>query len=177
MVNGGMRNGSASPLPPFIIPPFIIPPFLHLAMLPTTGRLLGIDWGERRIGLALSDESQTLASPLETLTRRRGKRFPMTRFLELVAQHQPVGIVVGLPLSPEGGESDSSTAARELADLVARRTSLPVELSDERLTTSRTLKLIREQSGSTRGRKEEVDAMAASVLLQGCLNARRGGAT
>ena len=148
-----------------------------MTSLPRTGRLLAIDWGELRIGLALSDESQTLASPLETLTRRRGKRFPMTRFLELVTQHQPVGIVVGLPLSLEGGESESSTAARELAELVGRRTSLPVELSDERLTTARTLKLIREQRGSTRGRKEEVDAMAASVLLQGCLDARKGGAT
>jgi putative pre-16S rRNA nuclease len=101
----------------------------------------------------------------------------MARFLELVSLHRPVGIVVGLPLSPEGDESDSSAAARELAELVARRTSLPVELSDERLTTVRTLKLIREQSGSTRGRKEAVDAMAASVLLQGCLDARKGGVT
>ena len=148
-----------------------------MTILPRTGRLLAIDWGELRIGLALSDESQTLASPLETLTRRRGKRFPMARFLELVTQHQPVGIVVGLPLSPEGGESESSTAARELAELVANRTSLPVELSDERLTTARTLKLIREQGGSTRGRKEDIDAMAASVLLQGCLDARKGGVT
>ena len=145
--------------------------------LPTTGRLLAIDWGELRIGLALSDETQTLASPLETLTRRQGKRFPMTRFLELVSRHQPVGIVVGLPLSLEGGESESTASARELAELVARRTGLPVELSDERLTTARTLKLIREQSGSTRGRKESVDAMAASVLLQNCLDARNGGAT
>ncbi len=138
---------------------------------------MAIDWGELRIGLALSDETQTLASPLETLTRRRGKRFPMARLLELVSQHHPVGIVVGLPLSLEGGESDSSASARELADLVARRTSLPVELSDERLTTARTLQVIREQGGSTRGRKAEVDAMAASVLLQGCLDARKGGAT
>jgi putative Holliday junction resolvase len=146
-------------------------------MLPTTGRLMAIDWGEVRIGLALSDETQTLASPLETLTRRRGKRFPMARLLELVGQHHPVGIVVGLPLSPEGNESDSSSKARELADLVARRTSLPVELRDERLTTARTLQVIREQGGSTRGRRAEVDAMAASVLLQGCLDARKGGAT
>jgi putative Holliday junction resolvase len=148
-----------------------------MTSLPSTGRLMAIDWGELRIGLALSDETQTLASPLETLTRRRGKRFPMARFLELVGQHQPVGIVVGLPLSPEGGESESTASARELAELVARRTSLPVELSDERLTTARTLKVIREQGGSTRGRKEEVDAMAASVLLQNCLDARKGGAT
>ena len=63
-------------------------------MLPHVGRLLGVDWGDLRIGLALSDESQVLASPLETLVRRSGKRFPMPRLLELVAEHRPVGVVV-----------------------------------------------------------------------------------
>ncbi|HEY9504941.1 MAG TPA: RuvX/YqgF family protein, partial [Gemmatimonadales bacterium] len=72
--------------------------------LPTSGRLLGLDWGEVRIGLALSDETQTLATPLETLVRRRGKRFPMARFLELVGGHRPAGVVVGLPLTGEGEE-------------------------------------------------------------------------
>ena len=78
--------------------------------LPSIGRLLAIDWGEIRIGLALSDESQTLASPLETLTRRAGKRFPMPRLLELVGAHQPVGVVVGLPLTGEGEEKDKRTS-------------------------------------------------------------------
>ena len=78
-----------------------------------------------RIGLALSDETQTLATPLETLVRRAGKRFPMPRLLELVAQHHPVGLVVGLPLTREGEEEESAIAARELAEAVARRTGLP----------------------------------------------------
>ncbi len=143
--------------------------------LPTAGRLLALDWGEIRIGLALSDESQTLASPLQTLTRRAGKRFPMPRFLVLVAEHGPVGLVVGLPLAPSGGESDASRAARELAGAVAARTGLPMELWDERLSTARALAAIREQGGSARGRKGEVDALAAAVLLQHFLDARRGG--
>jgi putative Holliday junction resolvase len=143
--------------------------------IPRTGRILALDWGGIRIGLACSDESQTLASPLETLVRRPGKRFPMPRFLELVADRQPVGLVVGLPLAPEGGESPSSNAARELAHLVGRRTGLPVELWDERMSTARALGTIREQGGSVRGRKAEVDALAASVLLQHYLNARRSG--
>ena len=78
-----------------------------------------MDWGEVRIGLAVSDESQTLASPLETLSRRRGKRFPLARFLELAAEHHPVGLLVGLPLSPAGLEEDSATAARTLADMLS----------------------------------------------------------
>jgi len=142
--------------------------------LPYTGRLFGIDWGQRRIGLARSDESQTLASPMETLVRRDGKRFPMPAFLALIASHQPVGLVIGLPLSLEGEETDSSRAARELAELVGRRTGLPTDLWDERMSTARALGAIREQDGSTRGRREEVDALAACVLLQHYLDARRG---
>jgi putative Holliday junction resolvase len=142
-------------------------------MLPLQGRLLAVDWGDRRIGLALSDESQVLASPLETLSRRPGKRFPMPRFLELVAEHRPVGVVVGLPLTGEGAEEASAVAARELAALIERRTGLPLELWDERMSTARALSAIREQGGSTRGRREEVDALAAAVVLQGFLEARR----
>jgi putative Holliday junction resolvase len=142
-------------------------------MIPQAGRILGIDWGEIRIGLALSDETQTLARPLETLLRRAGKRFPMARFLELTALHQPTGIVVGLPLSSEGGESSSAAAARQMADAIARRSGLPLELWDERMSTARALGAIREQGGSTRGRKAEVDALAAAVLLQHFLDARK----
>ena len=145
-------------------------------MIPPQGRVLGIDWGEIRIGLALSDELQMLASPLETLVRRRGKRFPMPRLLELVAAHSPVGVVVGLPLTPAGDEGPSAAEARAVATLVEGRTGLPVELQDERLSTARALRLVREQEGSTRGRREDVDALAAAVLLQGFLDARRAGA-
>lgn len=141
--------------------------------LPSTGRLLAIDWGEVRLGLALSDETQTLATPLETLVRRAGKRLPLTRFLELVALHGPVGLVVGLPLTGEGTEETSAAAARALAEEVGRRTGLPVELWDERMSTARALAAIREQGGSTRGRREAVDALAAAVLLQHFLDARR----
>ena len=141
--------------------------------LPFPGRLLAVDWGEVRLGLALSDETQTLASPLETLVRRAGKRFPLARFLDLVETHGPVGILVGLPLTGEGEEGASAEAARELARTLAERTALPLELWDERMSTARALAVIREQGGRTRGRKEEVDALAAAVLLQHFLDARR----
>ena len=140
------------------------------------GRVLGIDWGEVRIGLALSDETQTLASPLDTLVRRAGKRFPMNRLLDLVSTHLPVGLVVGLPLTLEGIEAASAAAAREVATDVSGRTGLPFELWDERMTTARALGAIRAQGGSIRGRKGEVDALAASVLLQHFLDARRNAA-
>jgi putative Holliday junction resolvase len=142
-------------------------------VIPLPGRVMALDWGERRIGLALSDETQLIASPLETLTRRPGKRFPMPRFLALVAEHRPVGIVVGLPLGLDGGEGPSTAAARELATLVGTRTGLPVAFQDERLTSVQVQEAIREMGGSARGRREEVDALAAVVILQNWLDERR----
>jgi putative pre-16S rRNA nuclease len=141
--------------------------------IPRTGRILSLDWGQIRFGVARSDETQFLASPLETLTRRAGKRFPMPRFLELVAEAEAVGIVVGLPLALDGTEGTNAAAARELAGQVGERTKLPVEMFDERFTTATALDAIREVGGSTRGRKGDVDALAASVLLQYFLDMRR----
>jgi len=93
--------------------------------------------------------------------------------LDLITRHAIVGLVVGLPLTPEGDEGDSARQARTLGDLVAGRSGLPVEFWDERMTTARALRSIQEQGGSTRGRKDDVDALAAAVLLQGYLDARR----
>ncbi len=140
----------------------------------TGGRLLAVDWGERRIGLALTDESQQLAQPLTTLTRRPGKRPPVAAILKHAADHQVVGLVVGLPLDEAGEEGASAAAARELALALGRRSGLPVAMQDERMSTARVLRTVREIGGSTRGRKAEVDAMAAALLLQQYLDARRG---
>ena len=141
-----------------------------------TGRLLGVDWGERRIGLALSDESQLLAQPLTTLTRRAGKRFPMARLIALLKERDVAGVVVGLPLAADGSDGDAARQARALAQDIARHSSLPVDLWDERFTTARALQAVREMGGTTKGRKAELDALAATLLLQHYLDARRGSA-
>ncbi|PYO40331.1 MAG: Holliday junction resolvase RuvX [Gemmatimonadetes bacterium] len=138
---------------------------------------MGVDWGERRIGLALSDESRTLAQPLVALTRRAGKRFPMRQLLTLLDRHTVTAVVVGLPLDPEGREGEAAAAARALAADIGRVSGKPVDLWDERLTTSRALRTVREMGGSTKGRKHDVDIMAATLLLQHYLDAKRGGAT
>lgn len=135
---------------------------------------MAVDWGERRIGLALSDESLTLAQPLVALTRRAAKRFPMRQFLTLLDRHTVTSIVVGLPLDPEGTEGKAAASARALAADIARISGKPVDLWDERLTTSRALRAVREMEGSTRGRKGDVDTMAATLLLQHYLDAKRG---
>jgi putative Holliday junction resolvase len=138
------------------------------------GRLLGVDWGERRIGLALSDESQTLAQPLATLTRRSGKRFPMKDLLAELDRHDVAGIVVGLPLEASGAEGAPARAARSLAADIAQRSGRPVELVDERFTTARVRQAVREMGGKTKGRAADVDALAATLLLQHFLDSRRG---
>jgi len=140
------------------------------------GRLLAVDWGERRIGLALSDESRTLAQPLATLTRRTGKRFPMAALQEHLDRHAVTGVIVGLPLDAEGAEGPAAQAARALADDIARKSGLPVALWDERFTTARVLGAVREMGGKTRGREADVDALAATLLLQHYLDAARGSA-
>ena len=150
-----------------------VPPF-HPSSIPAVGRLLAVDWGERRIGLALSDETQTLAQPLATLTRRTGKRFPMQPLLQHLESHDVVGIVVGLPLDESGGEGEPARAARQLAADIARRSGRPVTLWDERFTTARVRRAVREMGGRTKGRAADVDALAATVLLQHYLDGRRG---
>ncbi len=137
-----------------------------------------MDWGERRIGLALSDETQTLAQPLATLTRRAGKRFPMAQLLQQITTHNVVGVIVGLPLDESGAEGDAAHAARALGDDIKRRVGggLEVTMWDERMTTARVLAAVREMGGTTRGRKEDVDAMAAALLLQHYLDTQRGSA-
>jgi putative Holliday junction resolvase len=97
--------------------------------------------------------------------------------LELVAKHSPVGVVVGLPLTAEGEEGASAQGARALAEAIGRRTGLPLDLWDERMSTARALAAIREQGGSVRGRREDVDALAAAVVLQHYLESRRPGST
>ena len=142
-----------------------------------SGRLLAVDWGERRIGLALSDETQTLAQPLTTLTRRAGKRFPMAQLVDLVNRHRVTGIIVGLPLDETGAEGDAAHAARALADDIKGRVGeLEVTMWDERMTTARVLAAVREMGGSTRGRKADLDAMAAALLLQHYMDSKRGTA-
>jgi putative Holliday junction resolvase len=101
----------------------------------------------------------------------------MARLLEHVATQQVVGIVVGLPLDEAGAEGDSARAARALADDIGRRSKLPVALWDERMTTARVKAAVREMGGSTRGRKEDIDALAAALLLQHYLDTQRGGTT
>ena len=101
----------------------------------------------------------------------------MAQLLELIAKHNVVGIVVGLPLDESGAEGEAAHAAKALADDIKKRVGdVPVTMWDERMTTARVLAAVREMGGKTRGRKEDVDAMAAALLLQHYLDSQRGSA-
>lgn len=141
-------------------------------ILPDTGRILAVDPGEKRIGLAISDPSQTLAQPLLTLRRRPGKRFPLRDLKTILDEHSPVGILVGLPISPDGTEARPASEARDTGALIRAKTRLPVHFWDERMTTARARSAIRDLKGRTRGRKQDVDKLAATVLLQTYLDNR-----
>ena len=138
---------------------------------------MGIDFGERRIGLALSDPTATLASPLETLVRRPGKRVPLKALEELARAHDVERLVGGLPLDARGEENDWSRAVRASADELGRRLDVPVEYVDERFTSVAAGRALR-GSGLNRTDREDkgrVDRAAAAIILQRWLDGRRSG--
>ncbi len=143
------------------------------ATLPNSGRLFAIDWGEKRIGVAISDPEQRHAYPLTTLTRRMGRRFPLKRLKSRLAEQAPVGVVFSLPLEASGDEGPTARRARDEGGLLGKKTGLPVIFLDERMTTARALSAIRDLCGSTVGRKGDVDQLAATVLLQTYLDTCR----
>ena len=137
------------------------------------GRLLAIDYGERRVGLAVSDPTGTIASPAGHITRRPGKRPPIAEIVRRAEELEARGFVLGLPLDEHGEETPRSEEVRRIAAEIERRTGLPTTLVDERFTTAAALRAVREMGGSTRGRKGDVDALAATLLLQHALGTAR----
>lgn len=137
-------------------------------------RALGIDFGERRIGLALSDPTGTLASPLETMERRVGKRPPLTRLEEVARRNEVEALVVGLPLDLQGRETEWCAQVRSMGDELGRRLAVPVAYMDERLTSVRAERTIRSLDLPKRRREEKgrVDAAAAALILQAWLDRR-----
>jgi putative Holliday junction resolvase len=133
-------------------------------------RFLGVDYGEKRVGLAIADPIGMIATPAGYIPRRAGKRPPIAEIIRRAESLEARGFVLGLPLDGSGGETEWTAEVRRVGDELGKRTSLPVLYQDERYTTATSLRVIREMEGSTRGRKGDVDAMAAAVLLQHALN-------
>jgi putative Holliday junction resolvase len=136
-------------------------------------RALGIDLGSRRIGVAVSDPTGTLASPHDVVARSGDRSHDHRTLLALAADLGVERIVVGLPLSLDGTIGPAARAVLDEVDELAATTAVPVETYDERLTTVTAERTLREQGRKGRDRRDVVDMVAAAVLLQAWLDGRR----
>lgn len=135
------------------------------------GVRIGVDVGSVRIGVARSDESATLAVPVETVARGAGD---LDRLAELVVEHRAVEVIVGLPLTLSGRAGPAATAVRDFARDLARHVApVPVRLVDERLTTVSATKGLRQAGRTAKSGRSVVDQAAAVVIVQYAVDAER----
>ena len=137
-----------------------------------SGRILALDLGKRRIGLAISDELGITAQGLETLHRTR-LREDLARLKKLAADRNVTLMVMGNPLHMSGDEGRGAEHARDFAGRLEAATGIPVQMWDERLTTVEAQRVLRESGASIEKRAKAVDRLAAVILLESFLEARR----
>ena len=140
-------------------------------------RALGLDLGGRRIGVAVSDRSGAVASPLTVLQRTGSRRTDHERIVALAREEGAEIIVVGLPRSLSGAEGPAAKGARDEVKALASVAEVPVATWDERFTTATAERALRAGGVRGRARREVVDKVAAAVILQSWLDARAAGTT
>lgn len=132
-------------------------------------RVIGLDYGTKRVGVAVSDQTRTIASPYSVVDT--GGAFDVIE--SLVAEEEAELVVVGLPVGLSGNESSSTVGARRFAEQLSARLSVPVELADERFT-SKVAESVLIEAGMTRERRRQIrDKLAATVMLQSYLDSQR----
>jgi putative Holliday junction resolvase len=131
---------------------------------------MGIDFGSKRIGIAVSDANGVLASPRTVLLRTGSIAADHRRIAELVAEEEAVLVVVGLPLALDGTEAIAARGVLAEVAGLEKALDVPVEMYDERLTTASAHRTLAAQNVSSRKRRGEVDKWAAAVILQGYLD-------
>jgi putative holliday junction resolvase len=137
--------------------------------IPAGARLMGLDVGTKTIGLALSDTRRVIATPFETIRRRRFRE-DVARLFALIDNHRVGGLVIGLPLTLGGGDGPRTQSVRQFArNLIALR-DVPVVLWDERLSTAAVTREMIAANLTRKRRAEIVDRVAAAYILQGCLD-------
>lgn len=135
-------------------------------------RIMGLDVGSKTVGVALSDVLHMIASPLETIRRKKFKD-DVVRFREIIRKHEVGGVLLGLPLSMDGTEGPRCQSTRAFADNLNKEVDLPMTFWDERLSTSAVERMLVDAVDMTRKRRSEViDKLAAVYILQGFLDAR-----
>lgn len=135
-------------------------------------RTMGLDVGTRTVGIAVSDALGITAQGLTTL-RRTNLKSDLAEMKRLVAEHEVTRLVVGLPLNMDGSEGPRAQASRAFGEAAARATGLPLEYQDERLTTVAAERVLLEADVSRKKRREVIDRLAAQLILQSWLDARR----
>jgi len=142
------------------------------AALPPGGGLAGLDLGEKTIGVAVSDRMRSVASPLETI-RRRKFTLDAVRLMEIVSAREIVGLVLGMPRNMDGSEGARCQSTRAFARNLERVTDLPIAFWDERLSTIAAERALLEADTSRKRRAEVIDHVAAAYILQGMLDRLR----
>ena len=135
-------------------------------------RAVGIDLGEKRIGVAISDSSGNLATPYEVVFRTGNRDQEHQQIRAIVEEVEAEILVIGLPLSLDGSEGQAAQGAREEAKAIAQAISVPVEMHDERLTTVEAERLLKEQGLKGPERRKVVDKVAAAIILQAWMEGR-----
>lgn len=135
-----------------------------------SGRVLGLDPGQRRIGVAVSDPSRTIASPVRFIDTKTGDVAATVR--DICDEYEVTLVVVGLPIGLDGSEGRSATLAREFAATIADATGLETVFQDERFTTHTAEAALIEGGVRRRARKDKRDQIAAAVMLQSYLDRR-----
>lgn len=138
------------------------------------GRIAGIDYGTLRVGIAISDVNQSLASPLENY-QRRGEEGDRRRFKQLAEEEQLAAFVVGLPVHLDGRESQKSIEARKFGAWLQEITGVEVRYFDERFTTREAEQYLSGAQLTKKQRKARLDKLAAQIMLTGYLEAQRAG--
>lgn len=146
-----------------------VPVETMFAALPPVGRVMGLDLGTKTIGLALSDLGRRIASPLETI-RRKKFGLDAEALLKIAERQGALGLVIGLPLNMDGSEGPRAQATRAFVRNLAPLTRLPIGYWDERLSTAAVTRTLIEADASRARRAEVVDKMAAAFILQGALD-------
>ena len=136
-------------------------------------RVMALDVGDRRIGVALSDPTGMLATPLTAVDRVAAKPSDIDEILRIAREHDAESIIVGLPLTLSGAEGDQAKGVRAFISDLSARTGLPVDTVDERYSTVQALRMMRESGARHSRDRGRVDASAAAVILQAYLDARR----
>ena len=135
-------------------------------------RAVGIDLGEKRIGVAISDSGGSLATPYEVVARTGSRDEDQRRIKAIVEEVEAEILVVGLPLSLDGTEGKAAQGARQEAEAIGQTVSVPIELHDERLTTVEAERILKEQGLDAAERRNVVDKVAAAILLQAWMEGR-----